>query len=55
MEGSVDSVTLLAAAAGSNDFGDWLFTGAAVSQTIPAEQIAATDYSLPMVLSIVAG
>jgi hypothetical protein len=50
----VNSITLLTAAAGSNDIGDWLFTGVDIDQTIPAEQIAATDYLLPMILSVVA-
>lgn len=50
----MDSITLLTAASGSNDFGDWTLTGVDVDQTIPAEQVAAADYSLPMTLSVVA-
>ncbi len=53
-EGTVNSITLLTAASGSNDFGDWVFTGVDVDQTIPAEQVAAVDYTLPMTLSVVA-
>lgn len=50
----MNSITLLSAAAGSNDFGDWVLTGVDVDQTIPAEQVAANDYTLPMTLSVVA-
>jgi hypothetical protein len=53
-EGTVDSVTLLTAAAGSDDIGDWQLTGVSLSQTIPAEQPAASDYTLSMTLSVVA-
>lgn len=53
-EGTTDSVTLLNAAAGSSDVGDWLLTGVEVSQKIPAEQGAASDYNIDMVVSIVA-
>jgi hypothetical protein len=37
-QGVTDSVTLLNAAAGSNDVGRWYLTGVGVSQAIPAEQ-----------------
>ena len=53
-DSTLDSITILIAADGSSDFGDWTLQGVAVSQTIPAEQVAATDYSLPMTLSVVA-
>ena len=53
-EGVTDSVTLLTAAAASNDIGDWTLQDVAVTQTIPAEQPAASDYNIDMVLSVVA-
>ena len=53
-QGTTDSITLLNAAAGSSDIGDWKFTGVAISQKIPAEQAAASDYDINMVVSIVA-
>lgn len=53
-EGVTDSITLLTAAAGSDDIGDWSLIGVDLSQTIPAEQPAASDYTLSMTLSIVA-
>jgi len=53
-QGTLDSITLLNAAAASNDVGDWTFRGIALSQTIPAEQAVASDYYIPMVVSIVA-
>jgi hypothetical protein len=53
-EGTVDSITLMDAAADSNDIGDWYLTGVSVAQTIPAEQLVASDYDINMVLSIIA-
>lgn len=53
-EGTTNSITLLTAAAGSNDIGDWKFTGVSVSQKIPSEQAAASDYDINMTVSIVA-
>jgi len=53
-EGTLDSITLLNAAAASSDVGDWKFTGVAISQKIPSEQGAASDYDINMVVSIVA-
>jgi len=53
-EGVTDSVTLLTAAALSNDIGDWTLQGVSISQTIPAEQPAASDYTLNMVLTVTA-
>jgi len=53
-EGTTDSITILSGAAGSDDIGDWTLQGVGISQTIPAEQPAASDYSIDMTLSIVA-
>lgn len=53
-QSTVDSITLLTAAAGSDDIGDWTLQGVALSQTIPAEQGAASDYDINMTLSVVA-
>lgn len=53
-EGTTNSVTLLNAASGSSDIGDWKFTGVSIAQTIPAEQPAASDYDINMVVSVVA-
>jgi hypothetical protein len=49
-----DSITLVTAAAGANDIGDWYVRDIDISQTIPAEQPAASDYDINMTLSIVA-
>jgi hypothetical protein len=54
VEGSTDSITLLTGAAGSDDFGDWKLTGVSISQTVPAEQGAQSDYDINMTLSILA-
>ena len=51
---TTDSITLLNAAAGSDDIGDWTLQGVGVSQQIPGEQPAASDYKLNLSLSIVA-
>jgi hypothetical protein len=51
-EGSTDSITILSGAAGSDDIGDWTLTGVSISQQIPAEQPAASDYNIDMVLTI---
>lgn len=53
-EGVTDSITIITAAAGSDDIGDWYVRDISISQTIPAEQPAASDYNIDMVLSIVA-
>jgi hypothetical protein len=53
-EGTTDAITVVTGAAGSSDIGDWYIRNIAVSQTIPAEQPAASDYDINMVLSIVA-
>jgi hypothetical protein len=53
-QGVTDSITLLSAgsSAGTNCY--WDTTGIAVSQTIPAEQPAASDYDINMTLTITA-
>lgn len=53
-EGTVDSITVLTGAAGSVDIGDWTLQGVSISQKIPAEQPAASDYNINLTLSIVA-
>ncbi len=53
-EGVTDSITLLTAASGADDIGDWTVQDIDISQTIPAEQPAASDYDIDMTLSIVA-
>lgn len=53
-EGTTNSITILTGASGSDDFGDWKLTGVDISQTIPAEQGAATDYDINMTISILA-
>lgn len=52
-EGTVDSVNLLTAASGADDVWKGYLTGAALSQTIPAETPAAS-YSLNMTLTAAA-
>jgi hypothetical protein len=54
VEGSVDDITILSGASESDDIGDWTLQGVSISQTVPAEQPAASDYSINMVLSILA-
>lgn len=53
-QGTTDSITVLTGAAGSNDIGDWTLQGVSLSQSIPAEQPAASDYDINMVLSVAA-
>lgn len=53
VQGSVDSITLLTAAAGSEDIWDWTLQGVTLSQSIPAETPAASDYDINMTLSII--
>ncbi|MFA6132067.1 MAG: hypothetical protein WC702_03335 [Patescibacteria group bacterium] len=53
-EGAVNSITILSGTAASNDIGDWTAIGVSLSQTIPAEQPAASDYDINLVLSIIA-
>lgn len=54
VEGTTNSITIVSGAAASNDIGDWSIIGATISQKIPAEQPAASDYDINMTLSIVA-
>lgn len=54
VESSVDNITVLSGASGSDDIGDWTLQGVDISQEVPAEQPAASDYSIDMVLSVVA-
>lgn len=53
-EGSLDSITLLTAASGSDDVGDWTLQGVSVSQTIPPEQPAASDYTISLTITATA-
>jgi hypothetical protein len=50
----LNSITILTASATASHVGDWKLTGVAISQKIPAEQPAASDYAIPLTLSIVA-
>ena len=54
LEGTTNSITVLTGAIASNDIGDWKLTGVTISQKVPAEQPAASDYDISMVLSVVA-
>lgn len=53
VQATTDSVTLLTAAAGSDDVGRWYLTGVGASQTLPAEQ-AVDSYSINMTLTATA-
>jgi hypothetical protein len=53
-EGVNDSITLLSAASSSDDIGDWTLQGVSVSQTIPPEQPAASDYTINLSLTVTA-
>ncbi len=53
VQGTTDTITLLTAAAGSDDVGRWYQTGISLSQTIPAETPAAS-YSVNMTLTATA-
>ena len=52
-QGVTDSITLVNAAAGSDDIGRWYWTGFDLDQTIPAEQ-PVDSYTLNMTLTTVA-
>ena len=54
VEGSVNSITLLTGASGSDDIGAWTLQGVALSQAIPGEQPAASDYSISLTVTIAA-
>lgn len=53
-QGTTDSITILNASAGADDIGDWTLQGVAISQKIPAQQPAASDYNIDLTLSVVA-
>lgn len=52
-QGVTDSITILNAAAGSNDIGRWYLTGVSASQTIPAEQ-AVDSYDINLTVTATA-
>jgi hypothetical protein len=52
VEGTTNSITLVTGQSGSADIGDWGVLGISVTQTIPPEQPAASDYDINMVLTI---
>lgn len=52
VETTSNSITLLDAASGSNDVGDWTLQDIDVSQWIPKEQLAATDYAISLMMTI---
>lgn len=52
VESGPNSITIVSGAAGSDDIGDWTVQGISISQTIPAEQPAASDYSIDQILTI---
>jgi hypothetical protein len=52
-QGATDSITLLSAAAGSDDIGRWYLTGVGVTQSIPAEQTV-DSYSINMTVTATA-
>jgi len=54
VETSNNDIDILNGAAGSDDIGDWTVIGVSISQKIPAEQAAASDYDINMVLTITA-
>lgn len=53
VEGTTNEITVVTGAAGSDDIGDWDVQGVSVSQQIPSEQPAASDYNIDMTLSII--
>lgn len=52
-QGTLDSITLLTAAAASDDVGRWYLTGVTVSQSVPAEQ-PADSYSFGLTATVTA-
>lgn len=50
----VSNITILAASSGASPVGDWTLTGVGLSQTIPAGQRSANDYSIGMTLTVTA-
>ena len=53
-EDVTNSITLLTAQGTSDDIGDWTLQGVSLSQTIPPEQPAASDYSISLTLTVAA-
>lgn len=53
-EGVTNSITLFTGASNSSDIGDWYLRGVGLTQTIPAEQAAASDYDINMNITITA-
>lgn len=53
-EGTTNSITLFTGASGSSDIGDWYLRGVGLTQTIPPEQAAASDYDVNMNITITA-
>lgn len=54
VQGTTNSITIATGSAASNDIGDWTIRGVSLSQTIPAEQPAANDYDINLVLTVTA-
>lgn len=54
VEGTTNTITIMTGASGSDDIGDWTLQGVSLSQKVPAEQPAASDYDINMVVSVVA-
>ena len=52
-EGVTDSITIYSSD-GSQDIGDWTLQGVSISNTVPAEQPAAADYDINMIVSVLA-
>lgn len=53
-EGTTDTITISTGAATSDDIGDWTIENVSISQQVPAEQPAAADYDINIVMSIAA-
>lgn len=53
-EGVLNSITLLTASSSSDDIGDWTLQGVSISQTIPGEQPAASDYDISLTITATA-
>lgn len=52
-EGVTNSITLYSSD-GTQDIGDWTLQGVSISNTVPAEQPAAVDYDINMIVSVLA-
>lgn len=53
-EWSIDTITLLSAAAESSDSADWILQGINIAQTIPQNQSVSENYTLDLYLSVTA-